>query len=154
MVLRDVENLSAGDKTMIRCRVAKGADPDVVKEQLRDIWGVTIDVTAELPAPLRELLRSWLREHGVGDGTAAALTQLAKCLDNVGVGLRRVATRRSSRSRTFRRRDSDWPIGAASDGHLEDRKALGDEGRATPVSGATAGSRHGRIALALRGHAS
>ena len=82
LALRDVENLSRGmvGDVEIRCHIAAGADLDVVRQRLWDIWGLTTVVTAELPAPVPVLLRSWHRQHVVGHETTHALSQLLACL--------------------------------------------------------------------------
>ncbi|MDP9402048.1 MAG: hypothetical protein M3P85_01660 [Actinomycetota bacterium] len=79
LALHDVEDLSARGETKIRCRLAEGADPEMAMERLLEIWGVTIDVSVQLPGPLAELLRSWLRQHAVAD-TPSALERLGACV--------------------------------------------------------------------------
>ncbi len=82
LALRNVENLSMGmvGDVKIRCHIATGADLAVVRQRLWDIWGLTTVVTAELPAPVPVLLRSWHRQHVVGLETMQALCQLEACL--------------------------------------------------------------------------
>ena len=80
LALRHVEDLSMAGAMKIRCHVATGADLDVVRQRLWDIWGLTTVVNAELPAPLPVLLRSWHRQHVVGHETTQALSRLEATL--------------------------------------------------------------------------
>lgn len=80
LALRHVEDLSMAGAMKIRCHVATGADLDVVRQRLWDIWGLTTGGKAELPAPLPVLLRSWHRQHVVGDETTQALSRLEATL--------------------------------------------------------------------------
>lgn len=80
LALRDLEDRSMGGEVKIRCLLATGADPDIVRQGLWDIWGLTTMVTAELPAAVPVLLRSWHRQHAAGHKTTQALRQLYACL--------------------------------------------------------------------------
>jgi DNA gyrase/topoisomerase IV subunit A len=73
--LRDVRDVSSPEEPRVRCVLAPGADPGVTAARLRDVWGVTIEIAARLPAPLPDLLRTWVRAHAA-DETADALAQL------------------------------------------------------------------------------
>lgn len=79
IALREVKDLSTPQQTKIRCVLAPDADSGAIADRLREIWGVTIEVVAQLPAPLPELYRSWARDHAT-DGTVDALAQLREVL--------------------------------------------------------------------------
>ena len=76
--LRNVLDLSTSrDGIQIACLPAPDADPDQVRDQVRDVYGVWVGVTVRLRRPLATTVRQWVArnrdEHIVG--SLAALEQ-------------------------------------------------------------------------------
>jgi hypothetical protein len=59
-----LEDLTEQDQQRIGIRLAPGADPTAVAQQLAGICGVSTEVRAGFPAPLAGLLRSWAGRCG------------------------------------------------------------------------------------------
>jgi hypothetical protein len=62
--IADLEDLTEQDQQRIGIRLAPGADPAAVAQQLAGICGVRSEVKASFPAPLAGLLRSWAGRCG------------------------------------------------------------------------------------------
>lgn len=71
MPIRRVNDVSHQMTVKLVCELMPGVEPRVAEARLREIWGVTIDTEAQLPAPLPDLLRTWVDAHAV-DGTRGA----------------------------------------------------------------------------------
>jgi len=56
--LRDVNDESWGEESRVVLTLQAGADIEVVRQQVFDVWPVAIEVDALLPAPLAELVRA------------------------------------------------------------------------------------------------
>lgn len=76
--IRDLRDLSARGDWLV-CLPAAGTPPEVVREQLLTVHGVTISVPVGLPRPLPTVIRSWVRTHRQED-LAASLTALEDAL--------------------------------------------------------------------------
>jgi hypothetical protein len=74
--IADLEDLTEQDQQRIGIRLAPGADPGTVTEQLTGMWGVTTELSAAWPGPLAGLLRSWADRCG----DAGALDELAAAI--------------------------------------------------------------------------
>jgi hypothetical protein len=66
---------SKGDNVRFAIRLRPGADPRKVQEQLAGMKALTADLPSQFPAPLADLLRSWVAAHRHED-IAASLDQL------------------------------------------------------------------------------
>jgi hypothetical protein len=62
--IADLVDLSERGQQRIGIRLAPGADPAAVTQQLAGIWGVTTGLSAAFPGPLAGLLRSWAARCG------------------------------------------------------------------------------------------
>lgn len=79
--LRDVRDLSSyREGIQIACVPAADADPAQVRDQVRDIYGVWIGVTARLRRPLATTIRQWVTRNRDEDilASLAALEQAIK----------------------------------------------------------------------------
>ncbi len=57
------------------CTPEEGAPPEVLRDQLADVYGITTTVSAALPLPLPAMLRIWVRQYA-GEDLPASLTAL------------------------------------------------------------------------------
>jgi DNA gyrase/topoisomerase IV subunit A len=76
--LRNVLDLSTSrDGIQIACLPAPDADPDQVRDQVRDVYGVWVGVTVRLRRPLATTIRQWVARNRHEDilGSVAALEQ-------------------------------------------------------------------------------
>jgi DNA gyrase/topoisomerase IV subunit A len=76
--LRDVMDLSTNrDGIQIACIPAPDADPEQVRDQVRDIYGVWVGVTVRLRRPLATMIRQWVVRNRDEDifGSLTALEQ-------------------------------------------------------------------------------
>jgi DNA gyrase/topoisomerase IV subunit A len=76
--LRSVMDLStARDGIQIACLPAPDADPEQVRDQVRDVYGVWIGVTVRLRRPLATTIKQWVARNRDEDivGSLAALEQ-------------------------------------------------------------------------------
>jgi DNA gyrase/topoisomerase IV, subunit A len=76
--LRDVMDLSTHrDGFRIACTPALDADPEQVRDQVRDIYGVWVGVTVRLRRPLATMIRQWVARNRDEDilASLAALEQ-------------------------------------------------------------------------------
>lgn len=74
--ITDLEDLTEQGQQRIGIRLAAGADPAAVTEQLSAIWGVSTELSAAWPGPLASLLRSW----AAGCGGASALEEFGAAI--------------------------------------------------------------------------
>ena len=61
---------------------AAGADPDRMIDRLLDVWPVSVDVAARLPAPLADLIRAEVDPNR--NAQPAALAALRSLADEFG----------------------------------------------------------------------
>jgi DNA gyrase/topoisomerase IV, subunit A len=76
--LRDVMDLSSiRDGIRIACVPAPDVDPEHVRDQIRDVYGVFVGVTIRLRRPLATTIKQWVAKNGDEDipGSLAALEQ-------------------------------------------------------------------------------
>ncbi len=71
--LRDVRNESAGDTTRVVCDLLAGADAELCRDRLLEIWPVTIEIPVRLRAPLAVLVRGFVDDAAVQNEALAAL---------------------------------------------------------------------------------
>ena len=82
--LRDVRDESTSKSGMrIVCTPEAGADPELVRDLLLDIYGVAITVPAALPKPLSRMIRDWTRTY-MDDDLLASLDALELALPAAG----------------------------------------------------------------------
>lgn len=74
--IASISNVSTREGTRLRCRLRPGVTFDEAVAHLRGVWGVAVEVEAQLPRPLPDMLREWTSAQGE-PGTAAALHDLA-----------------------------------------------------------------------------
>lgn len=67
-------------ETRLVFTASTGADLEQLRQQLAGIYGLTVELRAQLPAPLPDMLRSWVAAHATDDLTDS-LTQLERLLD-------------------------------------------------------------------------
>jgi hypothetical protein len=78
--LREVMDLSTyRDGIRIACIPAPDADPEQVRDQVRDIYGVWVGVTVRLRRPLATLIRQWVVRNRDED-ILGSLTALEKAV--------------------------------------------------------------------------
>jgi hypothetical protein len=65
--LADVEDLSELGEMRLAITLRPGADPEAMKASLRGLPVVAVEVLAAFPAPLAQLLRSWVDRHRAED---------------------------------------------------------------------------------------
>jgi len=76
--LRDVMDLSTNrDGIQIACIPAPDADPEQVRNQVSDIYGIWVGVTVRLRRPLARTIRQWVKRNSDEDilGSLTALEQ-------------------------------------------------------------------------------
>lgn len=63
--LANVEDATSMDTgAHIRCWLEHTVTPAQVRSHIEQVWGVSIEVDAQLPASLPAMLRSWVSAHG------------------------------------------------------------------------------------------
>lgn len=78
--IRDVQDMtSMHTGTLVRCWLDDAVRPAQVKPEIENVWGVSIEVDAQLPASLPAMLRSWVSAHGT-DSTIAGARRLQETL--------------------------------------------------------------------------
>jgi DNA gyrase/topoisomerase IV, subunit A len=77
--IADLEDEPTCDDLRLVITLRPGADPGRVRDSLLEMTGVAADVTAAFPAPLAELLRSWVSRHR-GEDITASLAELDKAI--------------------------------------------------------------------------
>jgi hypothetical protein len=77
--IKDIRDLTARGDYWFACLPASGTPPDVVRDQLLKVYGVTIYVSVGLPRPLPSMIRTWTRTHQHED-LHASLTSLKNAL--------------------------------------------------------------------------
>lgn len=70
-----IDDLSDHRGTRLVCKPAKNVDPERLRTVIANIAGVVTEIAVHLPAPLPQLLRSWVAAHR-SDQLAAALDVL------------------------------------------------------------------------------
>lgn len=79
--IRDVQDMtSMHTGTLVRCWLDHSVSPAQVKPEIEKVWGVGIEVDAQLPASLPAMLRSWVSAHGA-DATIAGARRLQETLN-------------------------------------------------------------------------
>jgi len=58
-----VHDLSARGDYWYVCLPADGTPPEVLRDQLLKVHGVSIYITTRLPRPLPTMIRTWIRAH-------------------------------------------------------------------------------------------
>ncbi|MDQ6949914.1 MAG: hypothetical protein M3256_27615 [Actinomycetota bacterium] len=63
--IADVADMTHGtwENTRLHVFLSSGVALDSLEAGLKKVWGITIDVRVQLPAPLAPLLRSWVAQH-------------------------------------------------------------------------------------------
>jgi DNA gyrase/topoisomerase IV subunit A len=61
--LRNVLDLSRAERILVACVPAPDADPERVRDQVRDVYGVWIAVTVHLRRPLATMIRQWVARN-------------------------------------------------------------------------------------------
>ncbi len=74
-----LENFTARDDYWFVCVPDAGTPAEVLRDQLMDVYGVTIYVSVGLPRPLATMIRTWTRTHQHED-LNASLTALESAL--------------------------------------------------------------------------
>jgi hypothetical protein len=77
--IADMDDDGSENEIRISLRLAPGADPAVVRDQLLDVDGIGWTASWALPAPLASMLRSWTAQHRSEDLTAS-LTHLERAI--------------------------------------------------------------------------
>jgi hypothetical protein len=75
----DVHDLSARGDYWYACLPADGTPPQVLREELLKVHGVSIYITTRLPRPLPAMIRTWIRAHRDED-LPGSLTKLERAL--------------------------------------------------------------------------
>jgi len=75
-----IDDLSRGTETRLVFTASKGADVGQLRERLATVYGLTMELRAQLPAPLPDVLKSWAATHSADDLTNS-LSQLDQLLD-------------------------------------------------------------------------
>ncbi len=78
----DVRDHSARDRYWFTCTPEPGAAPEVVADQLKEVYGVSTEVRAALPRPLPAMIRQWVRAYHDED-LPASLTVLEDAIASV-----------------------------------------------------------------------
>jgi hypothetical protein len=81
LALSNVLDLTARGDYSYACLPSDGTPPEVVRDQLLKVWGVSIYITTRLPKPLPTMIRTWIRAHKAGDlaGSLEALETALAC---------------------------------------------------------------------------
>jgi DNA gyrase/topoisomerase IV subunit A len=74
-----IDDLSDSETRLVFI-ASTGADPEQLRRQLSAVYGLTVEVRAQLPAPLPDTLRGWVTAHAADDITGS-LSQLEQLLD-------------------------------------------------------------------------
>lgn len=77
--IKDLADLTARGDYWFACRPADGTPPELLRDQLLKVYGVTIYVSVGLPRPLPTMIRTWTRTHQHED-LHASLTVLEDAL--------------------------------------------------------------------------
>ena len=77
--IRELFDLTARGDYWFACLPASGTPPEVLRDQLLKVYGVTIYVSVVLPRPLPAMIRTWTRAHQHED-LHASLTALENAL--------------------------------------------------------------------------
>jgi hypothetical protein len=75
----ELVDLTARGDYWFACLLADGPPPEVLRDQLLKVHGVTIYVSVGLPRPLPAMIRTWIRTHQHED-LHASLTALENAL--------------------------------------------------------------------------
>lgn len=79
--IRDIQDLSSMHTGMlVRCWLDDAVSPAQAMPEIENVWGVSIEVDALLPASLPAMLRSWVSGHGP-DATIAGARRLQETLN-------------------------------------------------------------------------
>jgi hypothetical protein len=79
LAITDVIGLSSRGDYWWACLPADGTPPEVLRDQLLKVYGVSIYITTRLPRPLPAMIRTWIRAHQHED-LAGSLTALETAL--------------------------------------------------------------------------
>jgi hypothetical protein len=77
--IKDIQILTSRGDDWFACLPADGTPPEVLRDQLLKVHGVSIYVSVGLPRPLPTMIRTWTRTHQHQD-LPASLTALEKAL--------------------------------------------------------------------------
>jgi len=77
--ITDLRDLSSRGDYWWVCLPADGTPPEVLRDQLLKVYGVSIYITTRLPRPLPAMIRTWIRAHQHED-LAGSLTALETAL--------------------------------------------------------------------------
>jgi hypothetical protein len=77
--IMDISILTARGDDWFACLPAYGTAPEVLRDQLLQVHGVSIYVSVGLPRPLPAMIRTWIRTHQHED-LHASLTALENAL--------------------------------------------------------------------------
>ena len=77
--IKDIQILTARGDYWFASRPADGTPPELLRDQLLKVHGVTIYVSVGLPRPLPTMIRTWTRNHQHED-LQASLTALENAL--------------------------------------------------------------------------
>src|SRR5262249_53909726 len=77
--IRDIEDLSTRGDYWFVCLPASGTPPEVLRDQLLKVHGVSTYVSVALPRPLPTMIRTWTRSHKAED-LHASLTAVENAL--------------------------------------------------------------------------
>src|SRR5258708_36265601 len=77
--IKDIRDLTSRGDYWFACLPANGTPPEVLRDQLLKVYGVTIYVSVGLPRPLPAMIRSWTRTYQHED-LQASLTALENAL--------------------------------------------------------------------------
>jgi hypothetical protein len=77
--IKDLADLTARGDYWFACLPSDGTPPQVLRDQLRKVHGVSIYITARLPRPLPAMIRTWIRANQDED-LPGSLTALENAL--------------------------------------------------------------------------
>ena len=61
--IKDLKDLTASNDYWFVCMPGAGVPAEVLRDQLLDVYGVTVYVSVGLPRPLATMIRTWTRTH-------------------------------------------------------------------------------------------
>ncbi len=77
--VREVHDESGRGRTWFACVPEPDADPEQVRAQLLDVYGVSVTLQVHLPQPLASMMRRWATAHQ-GEDILASLTALEQAI--------------------------------------------------------------------------
>ncbi len=78
-MMKDLRDLTARGDYWFACLPASDTPPEMLRDQLLKVYGVSIYISVGLPRPLPAMIRTWTRAHQHED-LQASLTVLENAL--------------------------------------------------------------------------